>query len=152
MKKILKIIVILVILLIISDILFIIWLLNKEIKVYTKKTIIPIIKETKITSLTINAIGDLTIGSGYNFGEWNSFNSYLKDNDYSYYFKGVYDVLSKDDLTIGNLEGTFTDSNDRAEKMFNFKNTKDYVNVLKSGSVEIVNVANNHTYDYKEKG
>ncbi|MBQ6687034.1 MAG: CapA family protein [Bacilli bacterium] len=111
------------------------------------------ITEPVITSITISAVGDCTIGSDAKVGSgWNNFNSYLKNEDYGYYFRGVYDVLSKDDITIANLEGTFTDETEKAVKTFNFKNTKDYVKVLTEGSVEIVNTANNHTYDYKEKG
>lgn len=107
-----------------------------------------------IKTLTISAVGDCTIGSDAKVGTTghNNFNSYLVDNDYGYYFRGVYDILSADDITIANLEGTFTDATEKAIKNFNFKNTKDYVNVLSEGSIEIVNVANNHTYDYKEVG
>lgn len=109
--------------------------------------------EPVITEITISAVGDCTIGSDSKVGNgWNNFNSYLKDDDYAYYFRGVYDVLNNDDITIANLEGTFTDATEKAVKTFNFKNTKDYVRVLTEGSVEIVNTANNHTYDYKEKG
>lgn len=106
----------------------------------------------EIISFTISAIGDCTLGSDAKVDSWNNFNDYLKDDDYGYYFRGVYDVLNKDDLTIANLEGTFTENEEKAVKNFNFKNSKDYVNVLTEGSVEVVNTANNHTYDYKEKG
>lgn len=110
-------------------------------------------KEPKITEITISAVGDCTIGSDSKVGNgWNNFNSYLKNDDYAYYFRGVYDILNSDDITIANLEGTFTDATEKAVKTFNFKNSKDYVRVLTEGSVEIVNTANNHTYDYKEKG
>ena len=109
--------------------------------------------EPTITNITISAVGDCTLGNDSKVGSgWNNFNSYLKDDDYGYYFRGVYDVLSKDDITVANLEGTFTEATEKAVKTFNFKNTKDYIKVLTEGSVEIVNTANNHTYDYKEQG
>lgn len=107
----------------------------------------------EITTITISAVGDCTLANDSKLSDgWNYFNTYLKDEDYGYYFRGVYDVLSQDDLTIANLEGTFTDASERAIKTFNFKNTKDYVKVLTEGSVEIVNTANNHTYDFKVQG
>ncbi len=107
----------------------------------------------QITSITISAIGDCTFANDSKIGNgWNNFGSYLNDNDYGYYFRGVYDVLSNDDLTIANLEGTFTEETEKAVKTFNFKSPKDYVNILIDGSIEIVNTANNHTYDYKEQG
>ena len=111
------------------------------------------IKEEEIVNITISAVGDCTFTNDEKVAnDWNNFNSYLKNDDYSYYFAKVYDVLSKDDLTIANLEGTFTEETEKAIKTFNFKNTKDFVNILTEGSVEIVNLANNHTYDYKVKG
>ena len=76
----------------------------------------------------------------------------LPNNDFSYYFKNVYSILSKDDVTIANLETTFTNSEDRADKQFNFKASSDYAKSLTLGSIEGVNLSNNHIYDYKEKG
>lgn len=120
---------------------------------------IPIIFEEEIpeiikTSITISAVGDCTLGRD-DSGNYSRSLPYFLDennNDYSYFFKGVYDILSSDDLTIANLESVFTDSNKKAQKQFNFKAKSDYVNILTEGSVEAVNLANNHTYDYLEKG
>lgn len=117
-----------------------------------KKDLESNISENLPTTITINAVGDCTIGTDTNFGSYNTFNSYLKNDDYSYYFKNVYDILSNDDITVANFEGTFTESNNRVDKRFNFKNSKEYVQVLLDGSVEVVNIANNHTYDYGVEG
>lgn len=106
------------------------------------------------TTLTISAVGDCTLG-------WDDRSSYTnslpyelnaQNNDYSYFFRGVYDILSNDDLTIANLETTFTDCTTRADKKFTFKGPSDYTNILTSGSVEAVNLANNHTMDYLQEG
>jgi poly-gamma-glutamate synthesis protein (capsule biosynthesis protein) len=104
--------------------------------------------------IVISAVGDCTLGTDSNFGYTNSFTNVLDDNnrDFSYFFSGVYDILSQDDLTIANLETTFTTATVRKEKRFNFKGDYDYTNILKEGSVEAVNLANNHTYDYLEQG
>ncbi|MCI8331088.1 MAG: CapA family protein [Bacilli bacterium] len=109
----------------------------------------PVVKE-----IVISAIGDCTLGTDDNFGYERSFTNVLDDNsrDFSYFFSGVFDILSKDDLTIANLETTFTDATVRKEKQFNFKGDLDYTNILSSGSVEAVNLANNHTYDFLEEG
>lgn len=76
------------------------------------------------------------------------------NRDFSYFFQGVYDVVANDDLTIANLETTLTDASEdyRVDKKFNFKGDADYTNILHDGSVEAVNLANNHIYDYGEKG
>jgi len=110
--------------------------------------------ETVNTTLTISAVGDCTLGRDERGNYYNSLPYFLEinNNDYSYFFKEVYDILSNDDLTIANLESVFTDATVRADKKFTFKSTSDYVNILTEGSVETVNLANNHTYDYLEKG
>ena len=115
------------------------------------------IKEEKIPvekDIVVSAVGDCTLGTDTNFGYERSFTNILDDTsrDFSYFFDGVYDILSNDNLTIANLETTFTDSNNRVDKKFNFKGDKDYTNILLEGSVEAVNLANNHTYDYGEEG
>ena len=105
-----------------------------------------------VKDIVISAIGDCTLGTDPNFGYERSFVDVASKNDYSYFFSGVYDVLSNDDLTIANFEGTLTDSNVRNKKTFTFKGDKDYTNILTSGSIEAVNLANNHSYDYLDKG
>lgn len=113
-------------------------------------------KEPKkdIKTFTISAAGDCTIGWDTNFGYGNRFDKVFKvnGNDYSYFFKNVKDVFINDDLTYVNLEGTFTNETVKVEKKFNFKSAPDFVNVLKEGSVEVVGLANNHSYDYGSKG
>ncbi len=119
-----------------------------------------IINNTKIDKVTIkdkiviSAAGDCTLGSEPNYGYKNSFH-HVADNinhDYSYFFKGVRSVFGNDDLTIVNLEGTFTESEPRANKKYCFKGPKSYADILPLGSIEVVNLANNHTYDYLEVG
>ena len=110
--------------------------------------------DKKIQTIKISAVGDCTIGWDDRYVYNGRYDYYLKENnnDYSYYFKNVKDLFSKDDLTIVNLEGDFTDYNVKVEKKFNFKAPKEYRNVLTEGSVEVVSFANNHTHDYGEQG
>ncbi len=106
------------------------------------------------SSITISAVGDCTLGRDDRGDYYYSLPYFLEvnNNDYSYFFKGVYDILNKDDLTIANLESPLTDATVRAQKKFTFKGPSDYTNILINGSVEAVNLANNHTYDYLEAG
>ena len=124
---------------------------NQQIKVI-KKTVIDSI--TTKDELIISAVGDCTIGTDPSYGYSQSFTSVFDsvNKDYGYFFRGVGDVVYKDDLTIANLETTFTDATKEAVKKFNFKGPKEYANILTHGSVEVVNTANNHTYDYLEQG
>lgn len=68
--------------------------------------------------------------------------------DYDYPFRNVLEYFENDDGTFANLEGPLTDGGYAATKSFVFKGTTEYVNILTRGSVEVVSLANNHTYDY----
>ncbi len=103
-------------------------------------------------SITISAVGDCTIGSDSNFSYANSFYQVYDKNTPKYFFDGVSSLLQNDDITLANLESTFTEATDKEIKTFNFKGPKSYVDILKTGSIEVVNVANNHTYDFKKQG
>lgn len=119
-----------------------------------KNVVIEEEEEKDIRDIVISAVGDCTLGTDTNFGYTNSFTNVLDDNnrDFSYFFSKVYSILGNDDLSIANLETTFTSSTNRVDKTFNFKGDKDYTNILTTGSIEAVNLANNHTHDYGEEG
>lgn len=108
----------------------------------------------KKESFTVTAVGDCTLGSDPNFGYARSFHDVTNqiNHDYSYYFKNVLNITANDDLTIANLETTFTDATKKAIKTFTFKGPKSYADILPLGSVEAVNIANNHIYDFLEVG
>lgn len=107
-------------------------------------------KKDETTTITISAAGDCTLGvdSRYN----NNFNNKYNQKGSKYFLKNVKSVFSADDITIVNLEGTLTTSTNRASKTFTFKGPQKYVNILTEGSVEVVNLANNHTMDFGQKG
>lgn len=105
-------------------------------------------------TITISAAGDVTLGRDENYGYEKTFDHEFKlqDKDYSYFFRNVKDIFEADDLTIVNLETTLTKANKKADKKFRFKADPSYVEILKSGNIEAVSIANNHTLDYLEKG
>ena len=106
------------------------------------------------TIITISAIGDCTIGYDDTFGYDNRFDQVYKSVDYdaAYFFSNVLSVLGRDDLTIANLETTFTTATKKAEKTYRFKGDPSYVKILEEGSIESVNIANNHMFDYLQRG
>lgn len=107
-------------------------------------------KKSKTVKITISAAGDCTLGIdprlNYNF------NNYYNRKGPSYFLKKVNKVFSKDDITVVNFEGTLTNSAYRTPKTFNFKGPAKHVKILKKGSVEVVNLANNHTMDWGMQG
>lgn len=104
--------------------------------------------------ITISLAGDCTIGTDETFTYTNSFPDRLNKvgGDWKYFFAGVRDIFENDDLTLVNLETTFTKATKKANKRFRFKGEPSYVNILKEGSIEMVNISNNHIYDYLQQG
>jgi len=102
----------------------------------------------------LTAVGDCTLGRDDKFSFEGSLPYVLKKNnyDYSYIFKNVSHIFKDDDITIANLEGTFTNSNSKAEKQFTFKAPPEYAKILTAGSIEGVNLSNNHIRDYLDEG
>jgi poly-gamma-glutamate synthesis protein (capsule biosynthesis protein) len=112
-------------------------------------------KKPAVTTLTVSAVGDCVIGYDDAFGTDNRFDTVYKNEakgDPAYFFANVKSILAADDLTIANLESTFTDATKKNEKAYRFKGPPEYVRILEKGSVEAVNIANNHMYDYLQKG
>ncbi|PGT77851.1 CapA family protein [Bacillus sp. AFS040349] len=103
-------------------------------------------------SIKISAAGDFTLGMDENFEYNGSFVHTASTNGLSYFLEGLNDVFKKDDLTTVNLETTLTNATEKAEKTFRFKGDPEYAQILKLGGIEAVNLANNHIFDYKQKG
>lgn len=107
-----------------------------------------------ITTLTISAAGDCTLGTEESFGYEGTFPAAWDGagGDGSVFLAGVQPIFAHDDLTVVNLEGPLTTRGERQDKTFAFRGDPAYVELLKSGSVEAATLANNHSYDYGSDG
>jgi len=105
-----------------------------------------------VQKIVVSMVGDCTLGQ--DAGTENNSNSYqtVVGTDYAYPLKNAKEIFEKDDLTLLNFEGTLTDATSPRDKEFTFKGPKEFVNILTEGSVEAVNLSNNHSYDYWDKG
>ena len=109
--------------------------------------------EPEIIDITISAVGDITLGTNQKTSYGGSFHEYYDSYGESYFLQNVKDVFAADDFTIGNLEGTLTNSNNiRTTKEWNHKGKPEYVSILKNASVEAVSLGNNHIMDYQMDG
>jgi poly-gamma-glutamate synthesis protein (capsule biosynthesis protein) len=101
--------------------------------------------------VVISAAGDVTLGYRFNdvFGYVERKEG--KDSAFVYPFSQVKRYF-ENSISIVNLEGPLTDSNDKMPKKFNFKGSTEYAKCLSRASIEIVNLANNHSFDYGKKG
>ncbi len=109
------------------------------------------IEVSKERTVTISAIGDCTLGTDESFNTNTSFNAFDVVNGHAYFFRNVKEILENDDVTFANMEGTLTTETTREAKQFAFKGEPSYTEILKSGSVEVVTLANNHSSDYGAK-
>lgn len=83
-----------------------------------------------------------------------SFDTYIDKYGYAYPFAGLYDMFSKDDITFVNLECVLADDIKKgfSKSHYIFRAPTDYAKILTEGSVEVVNLANNHTENYGNEG
>lgn len=115
------------------------------------ETIPPETTQPQPEYFTLTFVGDCTLGSDPKSSGSGSFVKVVGD-DYGYPFRNVKEYFENDDCTFVNLEGTFTESTARQDKLFAFKGPLSYGNILTEGSVEAVTIANNHIMDFGEEG
>lgn len=104
------------------------------------------------TTIKISAAGDFTIGTDESFGYNGTFVHEADKKGLSHFVGGLNDIFKNDDLTTVNLETTLTNASQKAVKKFRFKGDPSYVEILKLGGIESVNLANNHIHDYLQQG
>jgi poly-gamma-glutamate synthesis protein (capsule biosynthesis protein) len=123
---------------------------NNEVN---KKYIAPK-KNSSQTEVLLSSAGDCTIGTDPSFDESTSLPTIVEDHndDYSYLFKNALPIFEKDDITTVNLETTFTNATVSADKTFTFKAPPEFCKALTLGSIEGVNISNNHIHDFLDKG
>lgn len=105
-------------------------------------------------TITVTAAGDVTMGNyvGQDYA-WSFREMYDTTDNKGYFFENVYDIFSQDDMTIVNLEGVFTFSEElKPDRTYNIKGDPEYAALLTYGSVEAVSMANNHRLDFGENG
>lgn len=106
------------------------------------------------STITLSFAGDCTLGSDPKFSYAGSFHERfaIEGENHAYFFENVRPIFEKDTISFVNFEGTLTASDERAEKTYTFKGPAHYTEILKAGDIEVVSLANNHTYDFHEVG
>ncbi|MBQ6373055.1 MAG: CapA family protein [Clostridia bacterium] len=103
-------------------------------------------------TITITAAGDCTLGGSVNQDTYVRFKRAVKSKGYDYFFKNVRPVFEADDLTILNLEGPLTDTGKGRHGIYCFRGDPAFVQIMSGSSVELCNVANNHSLDFGKAG
>lgn len=101
----------------------------------------------------ISLVGDCSIGDAFSsIRTANSYHSVVDKKGYAWPFSRVIQYLSADDLTVANLEVVLTTSNNKKKIMYPLRAKPGHVEILRAGSVEMVNTVNNHCFDYQRDG
>ncbi|MDE7478614.1 MAG: CapA family protein [Lachnospiraceae bacterium] len=103
--------------------------------------------QEEVRKITLSFAGYCTLGGYKGQGGGNLLRDYYNLYGNDYFFQNVREIFKQDDITYVNLEGALTPYAQVVEKKYPIKGEPEYVNALLSGSIEVVNLANNHTYD-----
>lgn len=124
----------------------------------------PLSQEPEVTSapkaaekqgVTLSFIGDCSIGDSIQYKTVeNSYHKIIDQQGYDWPFSLVREYLKDDDLTVANLEVVLSSRNKARypDHKYNLIADPDHVEVLKAGSVEMVNTVNNHCMDFMDAG
>lgn len=112
---------------------------------------IPSLGETQIITLTCT--GDVMPGSNDRVSaQPYAFQRYIEKYGYAYPLEGLQSLIGSDDITFINLECVLNDDAPASASRFQFRGPADYAAILSEGSVEVANLANNHTGDFGKAG
>lgn len=126
---------------------------NTTIEIPETTTLAETTTETTTSSeIVLSFTGDATLGTYIGQYGGGRFDEVYAANTPEYFFANVKDIFDNDDLTVVNLEGPLTNSQNIVSKEFSISGPPEYVKILTSGSVDTVNLANNHTLDRGEEG
>lgn len=107
------------------------------------------------TELVLTLGGDAVLGTReYWWDDPNSLPNYLSKYGMAYPFSGLQSIFAQDDMTFINLECVLKDTaeGEKTSKEWRFRGLPSYTEALWQGSIEQVNIANNHYIDYGTKG
>lgn len=110
-----------------------------------------------IDTITLSFVGDCMLASYRGEYNWNTFNYRADNEDPAYFFAGVSDILKTDDFTVANCENVFTDNdlpaiNKGYEGAYWYKSKSANASIFTAGGIDMISLANNHTYDYGLQG
>lgn len=113
--------------------------------------------EPEPTTIDLTFAGDCMLATYKGQVKAGSFSTKALEGDWDWFLSGVKSIFEADDFTVVNLENVLSD-----KKLSPVKKNHDpaywYIaptentNILTAGSVEIANLANNHTGDYGKTG
>ena len=101
----------------------------------------------------VSFLGDCSIGDPAGTDKRaKSYHAVVDREGYAWPLSLVQQYIGTDDMTVGNLEVVITDRKKHKNIVYPLRADADHVNVLLEGSIDVVNTANNHCYDFYRDG
>lgn len=113
------------------------------------------VEQQEGVTILITAVGDCTLGgvANHTASSEKLFEQSVRKHGMEWFLSDVKDLFSRDDFTIVNLEGPLTTTTQYEETAkFYFRGKPEYTAILTSASVEVANVANNHSHNFRDEG
>ena len=103
--------------------------------------------------VTLTCTGDALLGSNDPVSRTEyAFQRYIEKYGYEYPFAKLQGLFANDDITLVNLECVFNDDAPAQTSRYSFRGPTAYAGILTQGSIEVANLANNHSADYGRAG
>ncbi len=101
----------------------------------------------------VSFLGDCSVGDAFqSAGKSQSYHSVVKREGYAWPFSEVQKYIGTDDMTVANLEIVLTTKTKHKNIVYPLRGDPAHVNILLEGSVDVLNTANNHCYDFYRDG
>jgi len=75
----------------------------------------------------------------------------MKNKGYLYPFKNIAEITNSAEVTFGNLESPLSSRGTRGDQLYSFRGNPEAVKGLVYAGFKVLNLANNHSYDYGKK-
>ncbi|MDP3025307.1 MAG: CapA family protein [candidate division Zixibacteria bacterium] len=75
----------------------------------------------------------------------------MKNKGYLYPFKNIAEITNSAEVTFGNLESPLSNRGTRGDQLYSFRGNPEAVKGLLYAGFKVLNLANNHSYDYGKK-
>ena len=103
--------------------------------------------------ITLTCLGDTLFGSNEKVsGQEYAFQRYIERFGPAYPYEKLQALIGKDDITLANLENVFNEDAAPSKSRYDFRGPLSYAALLPANSIEVVNLANNHSGDYGAAG
>ncbi len=101
----------------------------------------------------VSFLGDCSIGDAISAaGKTNSYQAVVDREGYAWPFSLVQKYIGTDDMTVGNLEIVITTKTKHKNIVYPLRADPDHAIILTEGSIDVLNTANNHCYDFYRDG